>query len=213
MSAGARILLVGAGGHARVVIEALQDEPANTIVGAVSDDGSGLPDLGIPMLGTTDELDRIAGEHGVDAVCIAVGNNAARARIAADVGDHGFDLATARSAYAVVSPTATVGAGSHLLPGSVVNAATRLGAGTIVNTNASIDHDGDVGDFVHIAPGVAIGGAVRIGDRTFVGIGARILPGLALGADVIVGGGAVVVSDVPAGTTVVGIPARPVEQR
>ena len=85
--------------------------------------------------------------------------------------------------------------------------------GAIVNTNASVDHDCVIGEFVHIAPGTAIGGDVVIGDGAFVGIGARILPGRRVGAGATVGAGAVVIHDVPDGATVVGIPARPLERR
>jgi UDP-perosamine 4-acetyltransferase len=193
-----------------VCLEALLDESSNDVVGAVSGDGRAIEDLGVPLLGTDAELAQLISDHDVDAVCVAIGDNMARGRIIEWLTTDGHRLATARSKYAVVSPTATVGEGSHLLPGSVINAATTIGRATIVNTNASIDHDCRVGDFVHVAPGVAIGGAVKIGRRAFVGIGARVLPGLTIGEDSVVGGGAVVVDDVPAGATVVGVPAHPV---
>ncbi len=211
MSSGVRILMIGAGGHARVCLEALQDE-GHLVVGAVSNDGTGVEGLGVPVLGTPTDLGALADAHDARSVCVAVGDNAARARIAAEVESMGFSLATAQSAHAIVSRTATVGPGSHLLPGAVINAATSIGTATIVNTNASIDHDCTIGDFVHVAPGVAMGGAVEVGARTFVGIGSRVLPGVSLGRDVVVGGGAVVIDDVPDGTTVVGVPARPLER-
>ena len=80
--------------------------------------------------------------------------------------------------------------GAALLPGAVVNAAAHIGRGTIVNTNASVDHDCRIGDFVHIAPGVAICGGVTIGDLTLIGVGARILPGITIGARAVIGAGA-----------------------
>lgn len=202
------MLLVGAGGHARVCIEALLDHAANVVVGAVSADGAGLDDLGVPMLGTELDIDGLVEQFDVTAICVAIGDNAARQRVGESLADGGHSLASAVSRSAVVSRTAELGPGIQLIAGSVVNAATRLGVGTIVNTNASVDHDCAVGEYVHIAPGVAIGGGATIGDRAFLGIGSRVLPGLTVGADAVVGGGGVVIRDVPPLAVVVGNPAR-----
>ena len=78
----------------------------------------------------------------------------------------------------------------------------------IVNTNASVDHDCRIGEFVHVAPGVAICGGVRVGAGTLVGVGARVLPNVTIGARAVIGAGAVVVHDVPDGAMVTGVPAR-----
>lgn len=204
------VLVIGAGGHARVVLEALHDDPSVHVVGAVSRDGTAIPGLGVDAIGSDDDLASTAQRAGATAACVAIGDNIARARVTGQWQATGLGLTTATSRFAMVSRSAVVGPGSMLLPGAVVNAATELGTGVIVNTNASVDHDGRIGDFVHVAPGVAIGGGVTIGARTLVGIGARILPGLSIGADVTIGGGAVVVRDVPDGAVVVGVPARPV---
>lgn len=193
-------------------IEAFGDQGI-TIVGAVSADGSGLDDLGVPMLGTEDDVDTIAEDHGVTGICIAIGANDVRRCVGSSLVGAGHALASAISGSAVVSRTAVLAPGVQLVAGAVVNAATTIGTGTIVNTNASVDHDCSVGDYVHIAPGVAIGGTVTIGDRAFVGLGARVLPGLTIGADAVVGGGAIVIRDVPAGVTVVGNPAVDIEDR
>lgn len=208
-----RVLLIGAGGHARVCLEALRDDPRHEVVGAVSRDRSSIGGLGVDVIGTDDQLEIATQRAGATTAFVAVGDNTARAALARRWLATGHPLALAVSRHAIVSPTATIEPGVALLPGAVVNAATVIGRGAIVNTNASVDHDCRVGEFVHIAPGTAIGGGVTIGDGAFVGLGARILPNLTIGAGATVGAGAVVVRDVPPGATVVGIPARPIGGR
>jgi len=205
-----RVLVIGAQGHARVCIEALRDDPRHVVVGAVSHDGTGMDDLGTTVLGRDDDLGMSTQRARATTGFVAIGDNGIRADVIGRWDATGLPLTSAVSRHAIVSPTATIADGVALLPAAVVNAGTTIGRGSIVNTNASVDHDCRVGTVVHIAPGVAIGGGVTIGDGAFVGIGARILPNLTIGAGATVGGGAVVIGDVPAGATVVGVPARPV---
>ena len=203
-----RVLLIGAGGHARVCLEALVDDGATQVIGAVSSDGLGVPELGVPVLGRESELENLTeGEDGL-TFCVAIGDNQTRQTVSEMLTESGRSVTHAISRFAMVSTTTVCGAGVQLLPGSVVNAATSIGPGTIVNTNASIDHDCRVGAYVHVAPGAAVGGGVTIGDLAFVGLGARVLPGLTVGAGARVGAGAVVIDDVAPGATVVGVPAR-----
>ena len=206
------VIMIGAGGHARVCLEALQDDERHTVVGALSQDGAGVAALGVPMLGHEGELQRLIDERGIDAAFVAIGDNAARRRVAERCVEAGLSLTVAVSRYAMLSRTAEVTEGVAILPGAVVNAATRIGEGTIVNTNASVDHDGVIGAYAHIAPGVAIGGNVTIGALAMIGTGARVLPGLTVGEGATVGAGAVVRHDVAPGDTVVGVPARPIKR-
>ena len=208
-----RVLLIGAGGHARVCVEALLDMGDAEIVGAVSRDGSGSAGLGISPIWMESELLIATESSGANTFCVAIGDNTTRRRFGTDLTQSGHLLTQAISASAVVSRMAVLGAGVQLIAGSVVNAATTIGECVIVNTNASVDHDCTIGDYVHIGPGAVVGGGVTVGDDVLIGLGARVLPGIAIGPGAIIGAGAVVTADVEAGSTVVGVPARPIVRR
>ena len=203
-----RVLLIGAGGHARVCVDALLDMGDVVIVGAVSRDGSTIAGLGVAPCWPEADLAEALDRTGASACCVAIGDNATRRRFIDELVERGSPLASAISASAIVSRTATLGAGVQLIAGSVVNAATTVGDGAIINTNATVDHDCVIGRYAHIAPGAVLGGAVTVGDEAMIGLGARVLPGVTVGDRAIVGAGAVVTRDVEADTVVVGVPAR-----
>jgi len=199
--------LLGAGGHAKVALEAWRS--AGGTVAALHDDRAELRGrrvLGVEIAGPI--ADALAGPGSLH---IAIGDNAARARIGAAIGDDRCPPVIHRAA--TVSPSAAVGAGALVCAGAVVQAEARLGRHVIVNSQALIEHDVVLGDFVHVAPGVRLGGAVAVGAGTLVGIGAVVLPGVRIGAGAVVGGGAVVIRDVADGAVVVGNPARAPKRR
>jgi sugar O-acyltransferase (sialic acid O-acetyltransferase NeuD family) len=199
----AKVTIVGAGGHAKVVIATAR--AAGLELDAIVDDdpaARGRRVLDLEVIGDVgvvlDDPDRVA--------LLAVGSNAARARLAA----------RARCAFATaVHPTAVVDDSVLLAPGTVVfaNAVIQpdavLGAHVIVNTSASIDHDCAIGDFAHVSPGVHLAGQVIVGEGAFLGIGAAVIPGVRIGAWATIGAGAAVVRDVADRVTAVGVPARP----
>ena len=203
--------MIGAGGHAKVCLEALLDMGDTEVVGALSSDGSGVAGLGISVLGTERDLEMVTQSHSVTAFCVAIGDNITRRRIGLELTESGHTVAQAISRFAIVSKTASISAGAQLLAGSVVNASTEIGDGVIVNTNASIDHDCLIGDYVHVAPGVTMGGDVVVEELAFIGLGASVIPGVTVGAGAMIGAGAVVISDVPPGAKVAGVPARRID--
>lgn len=202
-----KLVVLGGGGHAKVVIETLRDAGAYEIVGFVDGLGAGEQLLGVARLGDDGIVaDLVA--RGVSHVLPAVGGNAVRVRLAALARRHGLQLASAISPFAYVSRSATLGEGVLIVAGAVINAAVTIGDCVIVNTNASVDHDGSIANGAHIAPRSALAGGVSVGEQTLVGIGSTVLPRVTIGANAIVGAGSCVVSDIPSGAKAYGVPAR-----
>lgn len=201
------LLLFGAGGHAKVVLDALL-RAGREVAGLIDDDpvAAGRHVLGVEVIGTRAVLDH---EYAGAAIVPALGVNAARAALIGWAAGAGHRLASAVHPQAVTGHGVEIGAGSFLAAGAVVNPDTILGEGAIVNTGASVDHDCRIGAAVHIAPGARLCGGVSIGDETLIGTGAMVIPGIRIGARVVIGAGSVIVRDVPDGARIAGNPARP----
>ncbi|MEF3365150.1 acetyltransferase [Methylocystis sp. 9N] len=203
----APIVIIGSGGHAKVVIELARATGLFEVVGCTDPEPGARAVLGAPILGADDILPNLL-ERGVRAAAVALGANHVRARVIAKLHALGFELPALIHPRATISPSAVIGAGSVVMAGVVVNADARIGAGCIINTGATIDHDANIGQCVHIAPGSTLAGCVTIGDRTFLGAGTVVIPNIEIGADVIVGAGAVVVRPIAANAKAYGVPAR-----
>ncbi|QDV23488.1 Putative acetyltransferase EpsM [Aureliella helgolandensis] len=201
-----KVVVVGAGGHAKVCIELLRSmgQQVSYCVGA-----SGGPSrcLDVPVLQGDEHLQRMR-QRGASRAFIAIGVNATRHRLANEVLHLGYELVNAISPHAVVSPSAILGTGVAVMANAVVNADTRIGNVAIINTGATVDHDCVLADAVHVGPRCGIAGGVRIGAFSFLGIGCSVIPDITLGASVKVGAGAVVVGDIPDSVTAVGVPAK-----
>ncbi|WP_147430183.1 NeuD/PglB/VioB family sugar acetyltransferase [Frondihabitans australicus] len=195
----------GAGGHASVAMDVLT-AAGYTVAACLTPGGSG-EKRGVPILDEVEGI-RILRAQGVRRAHVALGDNVLRERVTAMVQGEGFDLVSAISPTASVADDVEVGAGTLVVHGAVVNVGTRLGAGVIVNTLASVDHDGDIGDFAHIAPGTHLAGNVTVGARSLLGVGTSVIPETTIGHDVVVGAGSVVVTHLDSTVRAWGNPAR-----
>jgi UDP-perosamine 4-acetyltransferase len=204
------LLLIGAGGHARVLLDALLLVGAE-VLGLLDADPAlaGGKVLGYPVLGG-DELLRQR-KPGSVALVNAIGSTKSMARrrtLYMQLLAQGHLFASVRHPSAVVSRHAATEDGAQIMAGVVIQAGAHIGENSIVNTGATVDHDCQVGAHVHVAPGVTLSGGVQVGDETHIGCGAAVIQGVRIGARCTVAAGAVVLADVPDGSTVAGVPAR-----
>jgi len=203
---------IGAGGHAKVVIDILRAASVYDVTALVDTNAGswGMKVMGVPIVGGDDRLAALFAE-GIRHAFIGlggVGDTGPRRRLYERTTAHGFEVVTAIQPRAMVAATAEIGAGVTMMAGAVVNPDARLGVNVIVNSGAIVEHDCLVGDHAHIATGAKLAGTVAIGEGAHVGIGAAIRQCVRIGRNAVVGAGAVVVHDVDDGVVVVGVPAR-----
>lgn len=194
-----KYILIGAGGHARVVASAIEATKAALV--CVFDSNPSIKSLdGVENKGAYNPND-FPEAH----LLIALGDNATRKRLVTEF-THRFGIIIHPSAQ--VDRLVSIGAGSQVLHGAIINRGTTLGKHCIINTKASIDHDCSLENFVHIAPGVTICGGVKIGEGTLLGAGATVLPNINIGKNVTVAAGAVVTTSLPDNALCVGVPGK-----
>jgi len=203
------IIVYGAGGHAKVVIDAIEQRGAcSTIIPADDNqDLQGLLFCGYRVLGDRAVLLTLPAPR--PEALAAIGDNASRMAVLGWLQSQGFPITTVIHPDARIGRGARIGAGAFLAAGVVVNVDSELGQGVIVNTAATVDHDCVIGEGVHIAPGCHLCGNVTVGARSLLGAGCVVVPGVRIGTDVVVGAGSTVLSDIPDGSRVAGSPAHP----
>ncbi len=198
------IILIGGGGHAKVVLDAMRCA-GNSAAGYVDDsDSSAIRSMSIcPVyLGTID-----ACRSASRALLIAIGDVGVRRGLIGSLEANSV-FGSVIHPSVIIAQSAEINDGVFVGPRAIINADARICSHAIINSGAIVEHDCVIGLNTHIAPGAALGGGVRVGDHTLVGIGSTIIPGVRIGSGCTIGAGSVVTRDVEDGATVVGVPAH-----
>lgn len=198
----ARLLILGAGGHARAVAD-LAEACAFTIAGFID------RDAGPEVIGGDADVATLVRAGRMDGAIVGVGNTALgrRAELFAFLRSAGVPTPALVHPRAVVSPSCRIGAGAVVFP-AILGAHVTVGDNAVIYSGAVAEHECRIGDHAYLSPGVVLSGTVTVERGAFVGAGAVLLPGVVVGAGAVVAAGAVVTGDVRAGDTVIGVPAR-----
>lgn len=213
MSKRVPVIIIGGGGHAKVVVDALRLNGEKVLGVLDTCDPTSMLPQGLPWLGPDDAI----GAYAPDEVMLANGIGSARStalrkKVFEHFGQMGYHFTKVIHPSAIIAPDVLIGCGSQIMAGAVIQTGAVIGCNTIINTRASVDHDCQIGDHVHIAPGATLSGTVCVSDGAHVGVGAVVIQGIEVGPEALIGAGAVVVGDIPAATIALGVPARVVEE-
>ncbi len=201
------IIIIGAGGHARVVIDTA--EQLNFQIKGIIDIDFKKQDeriLDYPVLGDFSVLQKFDPVN--TTTIVAVGDTEKRAHYFHLLVKLGFSLETLIHPTAIVSKHAKIGKGVFVNVAAIINPAAIIKDNVIINTGAIIDHETEIGEHCHIGPGVKIAGRVKIGHHSFIGIGTTIIDRITIGENVIIGAGTVVINNIQPHSTVVGVPGK-----
>jgi sugar O-acyltransferase (sialic acid O-acetyltransferase NeuD family) len=204
-----RIVVIGGGGHAKVLISVLK-KSGYDMAGYTDRQDRGVI-LGVPYLGDDTILTEVIRREAACRAIIGIGKidtTESRIRLQNELERLGFDFPPIISPHAVVNEEVRLGTGTAVLDGVVINSGTEIGRACILNTNSTVEHDCRLGDNVHIAPGVTLSGGVTVGDNCLIGTGANIIQGMGICANCLIGAGSTVVKDITTPGTYVGNPAR-----
>lgn len=211
------VIVIGAGGHARVVADALLCADIR-VLGFTDADPSnwGLTNFGLPILGGDDVL---AG-YDPTTVCLANGvgmvdphGSIVRCQVQGKLAACGWRFVAVHHPSAIISPRALLAEDVQVLAGAVIQAGASVETGAIVNSGAIVEHDVRIGAWTHVAPRAVVCGGAQIGSSAHVGAGAVVKQGIELGNNVLVGVGAAVVRHHLSFTSLAGVPARPMDRK
>lgn len=205
------LLVLGAGGHGRVVVDTACEMGIWDNIAFLDDRYPELTSsLSWPVIGTIEQAGDFLSEYS-DLV-IAIGNNLLRVELIERFAQKGFSFPIIVHPTAFISKSAEIGCGSVVFAQSAINAGSKLGIGCIVNTGATVDHDCILGDGIHISPGAHLAGAVKVGNGSWIGLGSSVIQQISIGNGVVVGAGAVITNSIPNDVTVIGIPGKIVKR-
>lgn len=211
-----KLIIVGASGHAKVIIDVFEQMGTHEVLGMLDDNvPKGTEILGYPLLGRIDEIQSIlSNQTGVECF-IAIGDNWTRSQVANHIQAliPGIRWANAIHPFSHIGKGVVLGKGIAVLAGAVINSETTLGDFTILGSNSSLDHECKLGEFASLGPGCTVGGNVQIGQFSTVALGANIIHGIKIGAHAVIGTGATVLENFADNLVIYGTPAKKIRTR
>lgn len=205
------IILLGAGGHAAVILDILKAQITNgekIKIKGLLDDSDKLEWMGYPVLGSTLEANDFNEENTY--FIIAIGSNQMRDKLSQKYSHLKFFTAIHPSA--IIGSQVNIGAGTVVMPNAVINANSQIGQHVIINTGTIVEHDNLIDDYVHLSPNATLCGTVRVKPLTHIGAGATVIQGKMIGMQSMIGAGATVITDIPDQVVAVGTPAKVIKQ-
>lgn len=210
------IVIFGASGHAKVIIDVVEKECKFCIAGIVDRTKSiGEEFLGYKVIGKDEDIIKLVDEYQLTGGIVAIGDNYMRSKVVTAISSisRGFKFVSSVHPSANIAKIVTIGDGTVIMAGASVNPCCTLGKHVIINTNASIDHDSVMDDFSSLGPRSVTGGNVHVGKFTAIGIGATLIQNIAIGENTVIGAGATVVKDVCPNVVAFGVPAKNIRNR
>lgn len=204
------VIILGAGGHAKVLIDALRLQSIELAGITDADPGKkGQRLLDVQVMGGDEEVMKYPAEairlaNGVGSVRV----NLRRRQLFEQFKNSGYQFVSVAHPSAIIAADVVLSEGAQVMAGAVIQAGCYIGVNAVINTGCIIDHDCHIGDHAHIAPGVTLSGGTKVGENAHIGTGATVIQGIQIGRNSLVAAGAVVIRDVPDGTTVFGVPAK-----
>ncbi|MDF2906311.1 MAG: UDP-galactose phosphate transferase [Herbinix sp.] len=200
-----KLIIVGASGHGRSAASTAMKMRQWDTISFLDDDPLRKESMGIKVIGKTSDAQRYCNEADF---FVAIGNNGIRQKLMEDYEALGLSLVTLIHPNTNLEEQVTIGTGTIVMAGAIINCCSRIGKGCIINTGATVDHDAVIEDYVHISPGAHLAGTVRIGAGCWLGIGSIVSNNIRITEGCIVGAGSVVIEDLTEDGTYVGVPAR-----
>lgn len=205
-------IIIGSGGHAKVIIDAINKGGHYDIIGLIDDFREiGETTLGIPVVGKVNDVEA-HNEIGCSWI-IAIGDNKSRHKVYSKLMELRLNYINVIHPSAIIGGDVEIGVGNFIAAGVIINSGTTIGNHCIINTGAQLDHDNKLDDFISIAPKAALAGNVSIGRGTYIGMGANIKEKIAIGRQSIIGAGSMVLQDVPRFKVAYGNPCKEIKAR
>ncbi|MFC1903334.1 acetyltransferase [Chloroflexota bacterium] len=209
-----KIVIIGAGGQARIVYEICSFDRNLEVVAFVDNVIHGKDEqiMGVPVVGDHSVLPKLI-KDGVKGAIVAVGDNQVRASHFEKLSDMGLEMVNVIHPTAYIAPSAKLGNGATIAVGAIISTKAKIGNNVIINTGATIDHEDEVEDHASVGPGCSIAGRVTIKKSAFLGIGSVVKEYITIGENSVIGAGSVVLEDIPDNVVAVGIPAKVIKTK